>query len=101
MKKKNELLTDSKNQTKEKLKKFADPNNSGYKDLMKKIIVESMVKLLEKHCLIQTRKKDVEMVKGLLKTCEKEYADLLKKETEETYECILEVDETHFLENEW
>ena len=50
MKQKNILVDQIIEETLSKLKEFANPNNQQYKTLLKNLIVESMVKMLEKQC---------------------------------------------------
>jgi V-type H+-transporting ATPase subunit E len=99
MEKRHELLDDLINETLTKIKNFAKNDNPKYKDLIKNLIVQSMVKLLEDTCLIRVRKSDVDMVKKILPECEREYSEYLKKESGEEFHCILIVDEVN-LESE-
>ncbi len=69
MKKKNDLVNKIIEDTLEKLKEFANPNNKEYQSLLKQLIIESMVKLLESTCYIQIRKEDEKYVKSILKEC--------------------------------
>ena len=92
MKKKNDLVNKIIEDTLEKLKEFANPNNKEYQNLLKQLIVESMVKLLESTCYLQIRKEDEKYVKSILKECEKNYSNFMKKETSRDYNCKLIID---------
>ena len=96
MKKKNDLVNKIMEETLEKIKEFANPNNKEYQNLLKQLIVESMVKLLESTCYIQIRKEDEKYVKSILKECEKNYSNFMKKETSRDYNCKLIIDNEYY-----
>ena len=98
---KNELVSKTVEETLEKLKTFAKPNNNEYQKLLKELTIECMVKLLEKECYLKVRKDDVGYMKSILKECEKEYTNLMKKETKRDYECKLLLIEDEFIEDEY
>jgi V-type H+-transporting ATPase subunit E len=100
MRKRSELMDLLKIETLDKLKVFANPENNGYRELIRKLILEGMVKLLEPVCVVQVRKKDEEFVKKLFPGLEKEYAEFMNKETKEDYKCTLELDTREYLRNE-
>ena len=80
----------------EKIKTFANPNNNEYKKILKQLIIESMVKLLESTCYLQIRKEDENYVKSILNECEKSYSDFMKKETSRDYNCKLIIDHEYY-----
>ena len=98
---KNELVQKTVDETLEKLKSFAKPENNSYKKLLKELILECMVKLLEKECFVKVRKADLDYMKSVLKECENEYSNLMKKETKRDYGCKLTLLEDDFIENEY
>jgi len=98
---KNELVQKAVDETLEKLKLFAKPENNSYKKLLKELILECMVKLLEKECFVKVRKSDVNYVKSVIKDCESEFVKLMKKETKRDYECKLSILEDDFIEDEY
>ena len=98
---KNELVQKTVDETLEKLKSFAKPENNSYKKLLKELILECMVKLLEKECFVKVRKSDVNYVKSVIKDCESEFVKLMKKETKRDYECKLSILEDDFIEDEY
>jgi V-type H+-transporting ATPase subunit E len=83
----------------DKLTDFAKPNNQRYRQLVKELILQGMVKLLEPVCIIRVRKEDVEFVSGVIKECEKEFAQIMKKETGADYSCKLQIDGENHIEN--
>ena len=101
MNKKNELVNKIIEETLDKLKSFAAPENKEYKKLLKELTIECMVKLLEKECYIKVRKNDLKYVKSIIKECENEFAKVMKKETNRDYSCKLSVIEDEFMEDEF
>jgi V-type H+-transporting ATPase subunit E len=99
MKKRSELMLKLESDTLVKIKNFAKPDNEKYRDLIQKLVLQGMVKLLEPVCLVQIRKCDEDFVKKLLKNCENDFSRLMKDQTGEEYKCTLEIDNT-FLTNE-
>ena len=98
---KNELVNKTVEETLEKIKNFAKPNNDAYQKLLKELTIECMVKLLEKECYIKVRKEDFDYMKSILKECENEYAKLMKKETKRDYVCKLSLLEDELIEDEY
>ncbi len=99
MKKRSELMKSLAAETLAKIKNFAQPENQKYRELIKKLILQGMVKLLEPVCFVQVRKVDQDFVKKLFKDCEDEFSTLMKEQTGQDYKCKLEID-TNFLTNE-
>ena len=101
MKQKNILVDQIIEETLSKLKEFANPNNQQYKALLKNLIVESMVKMLEKQCIIQARQVDSPYIGSIIPECEKEFEELMNKETQREYKCKLILDEENTIDNEY
>lgn len=100
MSKRSELLKVLINSSEEKLKEFAKPQNKEYTDLLKKLIVQGMVVLLEPIVKIRVRKEDRDVVEKMFPECEREFEEIMKRETEREYSCKLQL-EVKNLENEW
>ena len=98
---KNELVQKTVDETLEKLKAFAKPENNSYKKLLKELILECMVKLLEKECFVKVRKDDLNYVQSIIKECESEFSKLMEKETKRHYECKLNILDDEFIEDEY
>ena len=98
---KNELVQKTVDETLDKLKAFAKIENNSYKKLLKELILECMIKLLEKECYIKARKDDINYIQSILKECENEYAKIMKQETKREYECKLNIIEDDFIEDEY
>ena len=50
-----------------------------------------MIKLLEENIELQVREDEVSMIKGILRECENEYHEIMKRETTRDYHCTLSV----------
>ena len=59
-----------------------------------------MIKLLEENLELQVREDEVSLVKSILHECEREYHDIMLRETTREYSCTLTVIEDHFLNME-
>lgn len=94
---KNTLVEKVIGETLEKLKTFAKTDNRRYQSLLKDLIIEGMVKLLEPVCIVRVRQSDISYVKTILKECENQFGQLMLKETESEFKCQLLVDESEYL----
>jgi V-type H+-transporting ATPase subunit E len=101
MRKRNELMEILAKETLEDFKNFAKPENGEYQKLIKELILQGMVKMLESVCFIRIRQQDVKFVKLILQECEQNFHKLMKEETGREYTCSLQIDETEYLTNEW
>ena len=54
-------------------------------------INQGMIKFLEEEIFLQVRKEDVNLVKTLIPECEKEYAEIMLKETKNEYKTKLHI----------
>lgn len=59
-----------------------------------------MIKLMEPELHLTVVEKDKKLVEEVLKDCEKEYEELMRKQTEREYKCVLKVDDTKTLNHE-
>ena len=98
---KNELVQRAVNETLKKLKEFAQIENDSYKKLLKELIIECMVKLLETECYIKARQGDLDYIQSILQECESEFANIMKEETKREYECKLYIIEDDFIEDDY
>ena len=94
-----ELFDTLKVDTLEKLKIFANPNNIEYKTLIKNIILQGSVKLLEEVVVLKIRSEDESFIRKFLQEIQHEYTDYMKNETGDDYNVRFEID-GRFLENE-
>jgi V-type H+-transporting ATPase subunit E len=99
MAKRSDLLKDLIASADDKLKIFANPQNKDYANLLKKLVLQGMVKLLEPVLKIRVRLQDRDTVQKFFPELEKEYSELMTKETTRDYVTKLELDNKN-LENE-
>jgi V-type H+-transporting ATPase subunit E len=71
---------------------LSSPKNPEYRQAMKKLLMQGMIKLLEKKVMIKCREMDVDLITGLLEETQQEFADYMEKETQrDEYTCELEI----------
>ncbi|CDW84804.1 UNKNOWN [Stylonychia lemnae] len=104
MTERNKCIEKVKEETKEQLlKTIVNPTNYMYKNAIKNLIIQGMIKLLEPELFLKCRKEDQDLVKSLLPECEQEFKDIMAKEASEsdlTYSTQLKLVETEYLTNE-
>ena len=59
-----------------------------------------MIKLLDEEIELKVREDEVNLVQGMLASCQQEYTDIMKRETTRDYACSLSVIEDSFLTQE-
>ena len=94
-----ELFDSLRVDTLEKLKIFANPNNIEYKDLVRDIILQGSIKLLEEVVVLKIRSEDESFIRKFLPDIQSDYFDYMKKETGDDYRVEFLID-GRFLENE-
>lgn len=94
----NKLLDNLKSETETKLRENIKDKNK-YSNLIKNLIVQGMLRLLEKKIVIKCKEEDVALIKGLLDDCKKEYKAFLKKNVDKEPNVELEVSDKMFLED--
>ena len=95
----NNLFENLKTETLQKIKVFANPNNIDYQNLIKKILLQGTVKLLEDLVILRIRKEDENFIRKQLPDVSKEYSQFMRNETGDEYNVKFEID-GKFLENE-
>lgn len=73
------------------------PND--YKNTMKNLIIESLIKLLDENVNVICKKEDVELVTSLLEPAKKEFLELLKKNSNKfkNFDCVITLDSKYYL----
>ena len=81
---------------------IADPQNDEYKDVIKNLIMQNMMQLLEKKVRLKCRERDYNMISEVLPEIEEEYAAIMKNETgDDSLKCELElINDTFIKEDE-
>jgi V-type H+-transporting ATPase subunit E len=81
MKERNDCMDAIREETKDHmLRSVVNPENLSYRNAVKNLIIQSMIKLLEKELIVRCRREDVRLLKDLIPECEKEYEAIMKKE---------------------
>ena len=80
---------------------FANPESDEYREVIKKLIMQGLIKLLEPKVLIKCREKDLDMINGLIEEVQNEYAELMQAETErDEYTVEIHVIEDNFIKED-
>lgn len=88
----NDCLEKLKEETKTRLIEVMKSNPDLYRATLKNLIIQGMIKLLEENVELLCRNRgEEEMVKGMLKECQKEYSELMKEKTGRDYATKLSV----------
>ena len=95
----NDLLNDLKNETKDLLQDKLD-NPSEYKEVLKSLILQGLIRLLERNVKVRVRKNDVSIAKGMLSDIKSEFTRFIKRELNKEITINLEVDKKRFLPEE-
>lgn len=64
------------------LRSIVNPENMSYRSAIKNLIIQSMIKLLEKELVVRCRKEDVNLLKALIPECEQDYEAIMKSEVQ-------------------
>mmetsp|Transcript_20914 Transcript_20914/g.18546 ORF Transcript_20914/g.18546 Transcript_20914/m.18546 type:complete len:232 (+) Transcript_20914:23-718(+) len=81
--------------------KFSDPESDEYREVIKKLIIQALIKLLESKVLIKCREKDLEMIEGLIEEVQDEYAELMLRETErDEYTVEIEIIQDNYIKED-
>jgi V-type H+-transporting ATPase subunit E len=94
-----ELLQKLKGDIRQQLSdKLADP--AVYKVLMKKLILQGMIKLLETSVELKCLQKDIRLVESLIPECEQEFTSTFFAATKRDRKTKLNLNKDHFLDQE-
>ena len=97
--KRNDLLMGRKNEVKDTLVERIR-NQSQYEKVLHDLILQGLVKLLERNIKIRVLEKDFELAKGLLRGIKNDFTDFIKKELGREITVNLEVDKKRFMKEE-
>lgn len=85
-----ELINELKEEVMEALKKQLQDQQK-FKALMKDLIVQGLIRLMEPKVNLRCRTEDLKVVKSIIRDAEDEYCEFIKKELNETHECTVEI----------
>ncbi|XP_005110498.2 V-type proton ATPase subunit E [Aplysia californica] len=93
LKKKEELMSEFFDKNVEEAKRAVRNDPAKYKDVMIKLTVQALVRLLEPKVTVRVRQQDVSLMKSVAQECESQFKNLTKGK----YEVKIIVDEENFL----
>ena len=92
MSKRYEKISDLKKTLASRFQKMVE-NEAEYKKLMRSLMLECLLKLMDRDIVIQCRKSDIPMVKSLQQEVQKEFREKVKKECNKDIDCKITIDE--------
>ena len=105
MRKTNELVESLQLEAKKKMAENLKQNPKSYQELLKNLLVQGLIKLIEPKVILRVRKSDLKAIQGLINDAVKIYKDLMLKQVKALkgktdIPCEVTVDEKTFLP-EW
>ncbi len=85
---------------KDRIKTELAPDTDKYRETVKSMIVQGMIRLIEEKIELKVREGEQDLIKGMLEECQEQYATIMKEATLKEYTCELSVSETVFLKPE-
>ncbi|EGR28598.1 vacuolar ATP synthase subunit e, putative [Ichthyophthirius multifiliis] len=77
-------------------------NKEVYKKLLKNLIIQSMIKLMEENIELQCKKEDLYLIESLLYECEQDFNSLVIKECKKkSFNSKIKVNRDHFLDDKF
>lgn len=73
-------------------------NKEEYKKLLKALIIQSMIKLMEPEVELQCLRNDVALIESLIKDCQTEFNGLVYKECKKNIDSKIKINKEHFLD---
>ena len=97
--KRNDLLMSLKEQVKETLLERIK-NRDQYEKVLHQLILQGLVRLLERNVKIRVLKKDFDLAKGLIRSIKSDFTDFIQNELGKDITVNLEVDKKKFIKEE-
>ncbi|CAD8132668.1 unnamed protein product [Paramecium pentaurelia] len=91
-----ELIQRLKEEVRQKMTKLIQ-DQSVYKELLKNLIVQGMIKLLEPRIELTCLEQDVQLVKSILGECQEEFSQIIKRETTKDFKTTLSINQSQYL----
>lgn len=95
----NNLLENLKKELDEKLR-VVIKDQKKYKELLKKLILQGLIRLLEQKVIIKCRKEDVELIQSLLDDVKTDYIKFMKENVNKDVSVELEITDKLYLKEE-
>ncbi len=96
-----ELVQEVKEEAASKLAKIASEDQGAYKDLLRKLIVQGLIKLNESQVVVLCREVDAKTISTLLDSCTDTYKKMIKEACSEDVKCSVSLNQTKFLPTTW
>ena len=94
---KNKALVKLLNKTQVSMIKKCKSDSKYYHDLLKKLIIEGCIKMMEPTIIVYCLQRDKTLINELLPICKKEYEDILLKELKEKIEITIKCTDNNYL----
>jgi len=91
------LVQEVKEEAAGKLAKIAAEDQGAYKELLRKLIVQGLIKLNESQVIVMCREVDAKTVGTLLDSCSETYKTMIKEACNEDVKCSLTLNQSKFL----
>ncbi|CAD8177670.1 unnamed protein product [Paramecium pentaurelia] len=91
-----ELIQRLKEEVRQKMAKLIQ-DQSVYRELLKNLIVQGMIKLLEPRIELTCLEQDVSLVRSILGECQEEFQQIIKKETIKDFKTTLSINQSQYL----
>jgi len=95
------LVQEVKEEAAGKLAKIAAEDQGAYKELLRKLIVQGLIKLNESQVIVMCREVDAKTVGTLLDSCSETYKTMIKEACNEDVKCSLTLNQSKFLPTAW
>ena len=95
MKARNDCMNHLMDEARKELAHRSKKNPTQYKKVLEDLVVNGLIKLLEKHVVVQCRASDKHLVEGVLDSAKHRYLHIMKESTGKDYEVSLDVDHHH------
>lgn len=76
-------------------------NKEEYKKLLKNLILQAMIKLMEPETTLRCLRNDVALIESLIKDCQNEFNQLVQKECKRTVDSKVKIDKDNFIEDKF
>ncbi|CAD8059219.1 unnamed protein product [Paramecium primaurelia] len=91
-----ELIQRLKEEVRQKMTKLIQ-DQSVYKELLKNLIIQGMIKLLEPRIELTCLEQDVQLIRTILQECQEEFSIIIKRETTKDFKTTLSINQSQYL----
>ncbi|CAD8148378.1 unnamed protein product [Paramecium octaurelia] len=91
-----ELIQRLKEEVRQKMAKLIQ-DQSVYKELLKNLIIQGMIKLLEPRIELTCLEQDVQLIRTILVECQEEFTVIIKRETTKDFKTTLSINQSQYL----